>query len=149
MSASRGEKDASERRVEPACDDAHPLVVELPKHGRWPVVFEDSVSGLIFVEHHSDWRILPHRELMSRHERGRNRIADVILSRVARTTSDLQQRAVIPNQEDRQFGTVLAFMIDALNISSGEELENFRIEFGHSPFKRGARVAKCLGGTRS
>jgi hypothetical protein len=37
-------------------------------------------------------------------------------------------------------------MIDALNISVGQELENSRIESGHSHFKRGAHVAKWLGG---
>jgi hypothetical protein len=93
-------KDARERRVEPACDDAHLLVIELPKDGRWLVVFEDSVSGLIFVEHHADWSILRRCQLMPGHERGRNRVADVILSRVAGTTGDFQQRAMIPNQED-------------------------------------------------
>jgi hypothetical protein len=89
---------------------------------------------------------LRRRELMSRHERGRNRIADVILSRVARTTSDLQQRAVIPNQEDRQFRTMLPLMIDTFDISVGEELENSRIESGHSPLERSAHVGKRLGG---
>jgi hypothetical protein len=127
-SAGRTEKGARERCVEPACDDAHLLVLELSKQGRWPVVFEDSVSGVIFVEHHADWRVLRRPELMSRHERGRNSVADVILSRVARATRDLQQRAVIANQEDRQFRTMPPFMLDALDISLGEELENFRIE---------------------
>jgi hypothetical protein len=99
-SASRAKKDAPKRRVEPACDE-HLFIIELPKHGRWLVVFEDSVSGFIFVEHDSDWSILRRRELIPGHERGRDRVADVIQSRVARTTSGLQQRAVIPNQEDR------------------------------------------------
>jgi hypothetical protein len=83
---------------------------------------------------------------MSRHERGRNRIADVILPRAADTASDLQQGAVIPNQEDQQILTVLPFMIDTLGISIGEEHENSRIKPGHSPFKRGAHVGKRLGG---
>jgi hypothetical protein len=41
---------------------------------------------------------------------------------------------------------MLPFMIDALDISNSEELESSRIEFGHSPFKRGPHVAKRLGG---
>jgi hypothetical protein len=116
-SGSRAEKDTRKRRVESACDDVHLRVIKLPKHRRWPVVFEHRVSGLIFVEQHADWRILRGRELMSRHERGRNRIADVILSGVASTTSDLQQRAMIPNQEYRQFRTMLPSMIDTLDIA--------------------------------
>jgi hypothetical protein len=41
---------------------------------------------------------------------------------------------------------MLPFMIDTLNISIGEELENSWIKLGHSTLERGAHVAKRLGG---
>jgi hypothetical protein len=95
----RTDKDALERRVEPACDSGNLFIVELAKCGRWLVVFEDTMSVIILVEHYPDRWIKRRRESMSRHQRSRNWVADVILERHPRPTRDLRQRAMIARQE--------------------------------------------------
>jgi hypothetical protein len=91
---SRPEKDARERVIEPMCDSGHLFVTELPECGRWLVVFKNAVSKVILVEHYADRSVQRRRESVSHHERGRNRVANVILQCVPRPVRDLQQRAM-------------------------------------------------------
>jgi hypothetical protein len=67
------------------------------------------MSVVILVEHHADRRIKRRRKLMPRHERRRNRVADVILKRLPRPTRDLQQRAMITTRKIYNSGP-LSFM---------------------------------------
>lgn len=86
---SRSDQGARERSVEPTRDGGHSLVTKLPECGRWLVVLEDAVPGIVLVKHHPDRSIERRREPMPRHERGGDRIADIVLERVTRFAGDL------------------------------------------------------------
>jgi len=62
-----------------------------PGWGRSRVV----VRQIVLVEHHPDRSIERRREPVPRHKRGRDRIANFVLERITRLTSDLQQRAMV------------------------------------------------------
>src|SRR5712671_5892601 len=83
------EQGARERGVETTRHGGHSLVAELAERRRGPVVFEDAVPGLVLVEHDADRSIERGPELMPRHQRGGDRITDVVLERVTRLASDL------------------------------------------------------------
>src|ERR1700686_138457 len=85
----RAEQRARERRVEPTRDSGYSLVTKLSERCRWLVVLEDAVPRVVLVKHNADRRIERGRELRPRHKRGRHRITNIVLERVARLTSDL------------------------------------------------------------
>src|ERR1700730_6905290 len=85
----RPDQGARERRVEPTRDSSHPLVAKLSERCRWLVVLEDGMSRVVLVKHNADRSIERGGELIPRHQRGRDRIADIILERVTRVASSL------------------------------------------------------------
>src|ERR1700730_10238136 len=92
---SPAEQGARAGRVKPTGDSGHSLVTKLSERCRWQVVLEDAVPSIVLVKHHPDRSIERRREPVSRHKRGRDRIANIVLERVTRPTSDLQQRAMV------------------------------------------------------
>src|SRR5271154_5931530 len=88
-------------RVEPARDGGHSLIAKLSECRRWLIVLEDAMPGVVLVKHHPDWRIERGRQPMPRHERGRDRIADIVLESATRLANDLQQGAMVADLEDR------------------------------------------------
>src|SRR5271156_1072436 len=87
-------------RVEPARDGGHSLIAKLPECRRWLIVLEDAMPGVVLVKNHPDWRRGRGREPMPRHERGRDRVADIVLESATRLANDLQQGAVVADLED-------------------------------------------------
>jgi hypothetical protein len=92
---SRPEQGSLERGVDPTRDGGYSLVTKLSERCRWLVVLEDAVPRIVLVKHYPDRSIERRREPVSRHKRGRDRIANIVLERITRLTSDLQQRAMV------------------------------------------------------
>src|ERR1700674_542880 len=86
---SRAEQGARERRVKPTRDSGHSLVTKLSERCRWQVVLEDAVPSIVLVKHHPDRSIERRREPVSRHKRGRDRIANIVLERITHLIRDL------------------------------------------------------------
>src|SRR3984893_18969450 len=86
---SRAEQGSLERGVEYTRDGGYLLVTKLSERCQWPVVLEDAVPSIVLVKHNADRRVQRGREVMADHERGRDGIANIVLERVTRLTSDL------------------------------------------------------------
>src|SRR5262249_6672026 len=69
-------------RVESTCYGGHSLIAKLSESRRRLVVLENAMPCIVLVENHPDRGIERRRQLMPRHQRGRHRIANVVLERI-------------------------------------------------------------------
>src|SRR6202040_2540504 len=110
-------QDAFETGVQFARDCRDPLIPEWTKERGGAVIFEDRVTGLVFIEHHAQRRVERGRQPVLRHLSGGEWIADLILHGVASKAGDAQQSAVIPGTEDRKLRTALQRLLGPLDVA--------------------------------
>jgi hypothetical protein len=75
---SRADQGARERGVKPTRDSGHPLVTKLSERSQWLVILEDAMTHIVLLKQHSSRGIERRREAVSRHKRGRDRIANIV-----------------------------------------------------------------------
>jgi len=145
-SAGRLDQHALETGIECACDCGDAVVTELPKERGRAVIFESRPAGLVLVQHDAQRRVQRGRQLVLGHLRSSQRIADVVLHRLARLAGDLQQSAMIFAVEDREFRTTLQLLSGAIGFTLLQQRQNSGIEPGNRAFQRRFHHRKRLCG---
>ncbi len=145
-SAGRLQKRGFQLPVEVAPDFGDPFVAKLAEERGGFVIFENGLPAVGFKQRDAERRIERRAQIMTRHRRGGDGIANLILDGVALMPGYRQQIAVVALEKHEKLGSVVYKVLDTLPIAVAQHDLDIRVEYGKVGLDGGSHLWKGAPG---